>query len=234
MSKNIFSLLFIGLLAVAVSGCVRQTVSNANVGAGNSRTTVSQLANQNVSNLNQSVNGNVNTAAATNTTAAKSEFVSSLDRPSERITKKPFGIYITPATSPVQPERFSGYHTGADFEILAGEESVAVTVKAFCSGQVIYKQRVSGYGGVLIQQCTVDNQTATVLYGHLKLASIEVGVGGQLVAGEAIGELGQAGSYDTDGERKHLHFGIHRGSTVNVRGYVNRQNDLDQWINYTL
>src|SRR3990167_7147055 len=31
-----------------------------------------------------------------------------------RITKKKFGQYITPQTSPVQPERFTGYHTAAD------------------------------------------------------------------------------------------------------------------------
>lgn len=37
-----------------------------------------------------------------------------------RITKKPFGIFITPQNSPVQPERFSGFHTGTDFEILPG------------------------------------------------------------------------------------------------------------------
>lgn len=34
----------------------------------------------------------------------------------KRITKKPFGIYITPQNSPVQPERFTGYHTGVDVE----------------------------------------------------------------------------------------------------------------------
>src|SRR3989338_10346295 len=44
-----------------------------------------------------------------------------LDNSSERVTKKPFGKYITPADSPVQPERFSGYHTGADFEVFSNE-----------------------------------------------------------------------------------------------------------------
>ena len=32
----------------------------------------------------------------------------------ERITKKPFGIKISPENSPISPERFSGYHTGID------------------------------------------------------------------------------------------------------------------------
>jgi len=35
-----------------------------------------------------------------------------------RITKKPFGVYITPETSPVQPEKFTGYHTGVDVEFV--------------------------------------------------------------------------------------------------------------------
>jgi hypothetical protein len=36
----------------------------------------------------------------------------------EEITKKPFGIFINPETSPVQPERFRGYHTGVDVEVV--------------------------------------------------------------------------------------------------------------------
>jgi hypothetical protein len=32
------------------------------------------------------------------------------------LQKKPFGIYITPENSPVQPENFTGYHTGIDVE----------------------------------------------------------------------------------------------------------------------
>src|SRR5438105_4096773 len=39
-----------------------------------------------------------------------------------RVTKKPFGIYITPQNSPVQPEKFKGYHTGVDFETTADEQ----------------------------------------------------------------------------------------------------------------
>ncbi|MGE5392302.1 MAG: hypothetical protein ACM3NH_00970 [Candidatus Saccharibacteria bacterium] len=33
----------------------------------------------------------------------------------ERVTKKPFGIFVSPGHSPVDPERFRGYHTGTDF-----------------------------------------------------------------------------------------------------------------------
>jgi len=175
-------------------------------------------------------NANTNTAVEADANSVVSEFITPLDRPTKRISKKPFGIYITPATSPVQPERFSGYHTGADFETFSDEAEAAVEVRAFCSGEIAYKQRLNGYGGVLIQQCLADNQAVTVLYGHLSLDSIGVKVGDSLAAGETLGQLGQGGSYDTDGERKHLHFGIHLGSTINVKGYVSAQSDLSSWL----
>lgn len=41
----------------------------------------------------------------------------------ERVTKKSFGIYVTPQSSPVSPEKFTGYHTGVDFEITPDEEN---------------------------------------------------------------------------------------------------------------
>lgn len=213
--------------AVFLSSCVR-TITDTAGSSLNINTTVS---NQAPVNSNISTNKNTNVAAAVNQVAPVSELVFPLDRPAERISKKPFGIHITPKTSPVQPERFTGYHTGADFEIFPGEENSAVPVRAFCTGTVAYKQWVSGYGGVFIQRCTVDNQTVTVLYGHLKLSSITASVGDSLKAGDRIGELGQANSHDTDGERRHLHFSIHTGSTINVKGYVSRQSDLSGWLN---
>src|SRR4051812_44989022 len=51
-----------------------------------------------------------------------------------RVTKKPFGIYITPSNSPVQPEKFTGYHTGADAEY--GEVTADVPVYSVASGTV--------------------------------------------------------------------------------------------------
>ena len=44
----------------------------------------------------------------------------------KRVTKKPFGIYVTPQSSPVKPEKFKGYHTGVDFEILPSEKNKEV------------------------------------------------------------------------------------------------------------
>lgn len=153
-----------------------------------------------------------------------------LDKAGERVTKKPFGISITRENSPVKPEKFSGYHTGVDFEIFPDELEIDVNVRAVCDGRIIMKDRVNGYGGVLIQVCKIDNQEVSVLYGHLSLDSIEKRIGDNLSVNEQIGNLGKDKSVETDGERKHLHLGIHKGSNVNYAGYVSRKEDLNNWL----
>ncbi len=158
------------------------------------------------------------------------DFVAPLDRADERVTKKKFGQYITPQNSPIRPERFSGYHTGVDFEIFPEETDEVVAVRAICSGSLMRKETVGGYGGVVIQSCTLDGVPITVLYGHIKLASISQNVGDILAADEAFAVLGDDSSADTDRERKHLHLGIHRGSAVNVKGYVSNSADLSGWV----
>ena len=147
------------------------------------------------------------------------------------MTKKPFGIYITPKTSPVQPERFQGYHTGTDFEIFPEELNTDVSVHAICTGKIAVKRSASGYGGVLVQNCSeLSSQPITVIYGHLKLASITKNAGDTLNAGDEIGFLGKAYSSETDGERKHLHLGIHKGSSISILGYVQSQSELSGWV----
>ncbi|TAK96983.1 M23 family metallopeptidase [Patescibacteria group bacterium] len=163
-------------------------------------------------------------------TAGKMDFQSPLDRASERIAKKPFGIFITPKTSPVQPEKFSGYHTGTDFEIFPGEENVDVPVRAICSGKLAIKKYAIGYGGVAVQSCVLNNESVAVIYGHLLLASINVTVGNDITAGETLGLLGKGYSTETSGERKHLHLGIHKGTSINILGYVPSQAQLSDWI----
>lgn len=153
-----------------------------------------------------------------------------LDRATERVTKKPFGMLVDRATSPVQPERFGGYHTGTDFEVFPDEATTDVEVRAMCRGEVVVKRSASGYGGVLVTDCTIDDKKVTVVYGHLRLSSIEVEVGDQVAAGDRIGLLGTGGSDETDGERKHLHLGIHLGSAQNILGYVTTQSALVDWI----
>src|SRR3989344_4019456 len=82
-----------------------------------------------------------------------------------RVTKKPFGIYITPKNSPVSPEKFTGWHTGADFEIFPGEENKNISVFAICSGKLLVKEFGRGYGGMAVESCGINNQSAMVVYG---------------------------------------------------------------------
>lgn len=161
-----------------------------------------------------------------------SNFVAPVDRAGERVTKKPFGIFITKQNSPVQPEKFSGYHTGTDFETFPEEQNSDVPVFAITDGKILEKRFASGYGGVLVEGATINNQPVTIVYGHLKLAGINKKTGDSLGAGEQIGFLGKGYSQETDGERKHLHLGIHKGYSVNIRGYVNNKEELSGWIDY--
>lgn len=148
-----------------------------------------------------------------------------------RITKKSFGDYITPENSPIQQERFSGYHTGIDLEVFTEEKDKDVQVFAFCNGNIIEKKYVTGYGGVLVQKCEIEEGTVTVLYGHLNLQSIKEERGEKLRKGDLVGNLGKAFSSETDGERKHLHFGIHKGEKVELKGYVQKKEELQEWLN---
>lgn len=157
-------------------------------------------------------------------------FISPLDKILERITKKKFGQYITPQNSPVQTERFTGYHTGVDFETFPQEAQIDMPINAVCTGKLLIKESVSGYGGVAVQSCQLNGQDITVIYGHLRLTSISDKVGDQLEAGKPFAVLGTGYSSETDGERKHLHLGFHKGTTVNLLGYVSSASMLSDWI----
>ncbi|MFH0834588.1 MAG: M23 family metallopeptidase [Patescibacteria group bacterium] len=145
------------------------------------------------------------------------------------ITKKPFGIYITPKTSPVQPERFTGYHTGVDIETIAEQKDTDVWVYAIADGKVELKRRVNGYGGVLILSYVIDGQTYSALYGHLNLPE-NLQVGDAVKAKQALTTLGAGFSTATDGERKHLHFSLKPGLDLDLRGYVKNESELAGWI----
>ncbi|MBI5467330.1 MAG: M23 family metallopeptidase [Candidatus Kerfeldbacteria bacterium] len=179
-------------------------------------------------------NTNVNTAAANaNTTVtppAQPSVVLPLADFYSRITKKPFGIYITPQQSPVQPERFTGYHTGADAEATPAEAAVDVPVLAVAAGTIVFAGHVNGYGGVMVIRHTVNKETFTALYGHVRIASFTKGKGETVKAGEHLALLGTGGSSETDGERKHLHLGFVKGTTVNYKGYVSTRSALSAWL----
>ena len=159
-----------------------------------------------------------------------SEFAPPLIRANMRITKKPFGIFIDPKTSPVQPERFRGYHTGTDFETFSEETTSDVSVRAICNGQLLAKRSATGYGGVVVEKCVSGDKPITVIYGHLRLTSVQATIGEDIAVGDIIGVLGTGQSRETHGERKHLHLGIHKGSTVDIRGYTASQSELVDWF----
>lgn len=144
----------------------------------------------------------------------------------DRVTKKPFGIYITPTTSPIQPEKFSGYHTGVDVEFTDTEGEVLVV--AIADGEVIVSRRVNGYGGVSIVRHEINDENILTLYGHLDPSSLTT-AGEFVQAGEQIGHLGKGGTSETDGERKHLHIGMLRGNSVSYLGYVATEEALKGW-----
>ncbi len=156
-------------------------------------------------------------------------FAAPLPQLSARPILKPFGLKISPEDSPIQPERFSGYHTGVDFEVFEEEKDQPVIVSAVCGGELRTRQRTEGYGGLVVQECLLHNEPVTVIYGHLDLGSIQASPSDYLAPGDPLGKLGEQG-LDTDGERTHLHLGIHRGSNVVITGYADREEDLQTWI----
>lgn len=144
-----------------------------------------------------------------------------------RITKKPFGIFITPANSPVQPERFSGYHNAIDVEY--GDIDGDVAVFAIADGEIVSSRTATGYGGVFVMRFSHEGSIYTALYGHIRPSALPA-VGRQVSKGEQLAVLGTGFSAETDGERKHLHFAIHEGSAIDIRGYVQSQSELTSWV----
>lgn len=156
----------------------------------------------------------------------KTELIEPVNEFKERITKKPFGIHITSATSPVQPENFNGYHAGVDVEY----EDVAdeVIVRAVTAGKVVSAKWVSGYGGVLVLRHEINGEELLVLYGHLD-PDLMITIHAEVLASQQIGVLGEGGTNETDGERKHLHLSFIKGTGVNLRGYVSSESGLNAW-----
>ncbi len=127
------------------------------------------------------------------------------------------------------PNQFTGYHAGTDLEILPGEENILVPVYAITTGKIIFSGPVSGYGGVILQ--TLYNNSLTALYGHIKIGSFNFRVGDTINAGTFLAYLGEGFSDQTGGERKHLHFGIYKGSERYFHGYETNLNLLQQrWV----
>ena len=136
----------------------------------------------------------------------------------------PFGVYRT--------GRFLGYHSGVDVEIDPGDINRKVPVYAIFEGEVKEVELANGYGGVVAVKHSFGDLELTGIYGHLRLWDVNVKAGQRIGAGEIIGYLGADYSNETDGERKHLHFGLSRQNEVDIRGYVEGLGELKRdWIN---
>lgn len=169
-------------------------------------------------------------AAAPASAPAAEEWKAPVSRAGERVTKKPFGLRVAPGLSPVDPERFTGWHVGLDLELLPGETEDGVAVSAACGGEVLYRNWVKGYGGVLVQRCRAGGEDVTVLYGHVLLTDGAPALGARLEPGQAFAVLGKGFSEQTDGERPHLHFSVHRGRALELRGYAEDTARMAGWM----
>lgn len=173
-------------------------------------------------------------AFANSPAVAEPAFAWPLDNTENRALLLNFGMYVTPdpGQNPIDPpERWTGYHTAQDIEIFPDEIDKDVPVFAACNGKVIFKGEVNGYGGVLIQLCKLNLEDVTVLYGHINPHRIEADMDQELNIGDRIGILGSHKTRDAGYNRKHLHFQIHRGPEIVLRGYVSRPEDLSSYIN---
>lgn len=139
----------------------------------------------------------------------------------ERATFKVFGQKVQ--------DRFSGYHAGDDIEFT--DVAAEIPVVAIADGTVLRIGWVSGYGGLLILEHEVQGREIRALYGHLDLDSSSLAVSDRVSMGQFLANLGEGESAETDGERKHLHFGLYEADELRLAGYVTNAAQLAQWIN---
>lgn len=140
----------------------------------------------------------------------------------ERQTIKLFDQWVS--------DRFTGYHLGEDIEYT--DTDADVPVYSIATGTVRYiGAHVNGYGGVLEISYTVDDEKITALYGHLNLVKTALRAGQTVGLGQTLAYLGKGFSTQTDGERKHLHFGLYTGSAFRINGYTKTKADMAGWLN---
>ena len=170
--------------------------------------------------------------SAKNTSAAG--FFYPITHTQERITLKPYGTFVDAAFYKNKEDLFKsarpqGYHTGADFEILEGEQNKPIPVYAVGDGKILYAGDVNGYGGVIL--LSLKNNSQTAIYGHIKTTGISIKKGDTISAGTVLTYLGNAFSDETGEERKHLHFGIYNGTDIYFTGHEKtKENLLKKWV----
>jgi hypothetical protein len=157
---------------------------------------------------------------------ASKEVILPVEDYAARANLKVFGEYIQ--------DRFRGYHAADDVEF-TDEASIKreIPVVAMADGKVTLVQFVSGYGGLIKADHVIDGKTYHALYGHVDLGSAKVKKGDMVGKGQFLAHLGDHTSKETDGERKHLHFGLYEGVDERVNGYEPSATGLKRWINPT-
>lgn len=168
----------------------------------------------------------------TQTVVATSPYSYPISNYLSRLTVRGFGQLVKPGDEKALAcgSPFSGYHTGDDLETTMSEANALVPVKAIADGVVREAAYVSGYGGLVVIQHNLNGLVVTAYYGHLNIASVKYKVGDTIKDGAVIGDLGEGCTQQTDYERKHLHFAIHLGTAIDVRGYVPTLVALSAWI----
>lgn len=151
----------------------------------------------------------------------ESEVVLPVEEYFERRTFKVFGQYVE--------DRFIGYHVADDIEFTDVTEEVPVF--AIADGVVMREGWVSGYGGLLTVKYNIEGRSIYALYGHIDLSSSSLLVDQEVAKGQFLANLGEGESEETDGERKHLHFALYEAEELRLKGYVQTEAELAEWIN---
>ncbi|MGG0888309.1 murein hydrolase activator EnvC family protein [Cytobacillus horneckiae] len=105
-------------------------------------------------------------------------------------------------------QRWGSFHAGVD--IAAGG---TVPIFAAADGVVINSYYSSSYGEVVFIAHSIDGQTYTTVYAHMRNGSRQVSNGQTVSKGQQIGLMGNTG----DSKGQHLHFELHRGGWNNAK-----------------
>ena len=124
----------------------------------------------------------------------------------------------------------AGYHTAADAEIDQDQINADVPVYSIADGVVREAKLASGYGAIIVIQYNIGGNDYTALYGHINIATFKVQTGAEVKRGDQLALLGTQCSPENGNVRKHLHFAIHKGTIIDIRGYVSNQTELGSWI----
>jgi murein DD-endopeptidase MepM/ murein hydrolase activator NlpD len=88
-----------------------------------------------------------------------------------------------------------GYHSGVDFAVPSGTDILAVA-----NGVIAKANWGKSYGIQIVQQVSVANKKAWVIYAHLSKSCVKPG--DKVVKGQHIGQSGNTGN----SSGPHLHF----------------------------